>query len=166
LPDWAGSTRYDIAAKPEGDKPLSDEELQAALQNLLRQRLGLTAHRETKTVHGFRLVVASSGPKLRPTTGQRETRVYLSSNGLRAPNCSPKELAKSLQLVLGRPVVDETHLNGNFDMSLLFSRDGQQSDLPSVFTAIHEQLGLRLMRTPTPMDVIVIDQVQREPTPN
>jgi uncharacterized protein (TIGR03435 family) len=74
LPHWAGSTRYDIAAKPEGDKPLSDGELQTALQNLLSQRLGLTAHRETKTVPGFRLVVANGGPKLKQTTSERETR--------------------------------------------------------------------------------------------
>ncbi len=79
LPKWDATTRYSITAKPAGDKPLTDEQLQSALQQLLSQRLHLIVHRTVKQVSGYALVVAKDKPKLEPGKGG-----YSYSDGIQA----------------------------------------------------------------------------------
>lgn len=168
LPEWAANTRYDVIAKPESDKPLNREQLAQALQQLLIQRFRLVVHRETKMMSGYKLVTAKGGPKLQGSTKSDESRVYLTSEGLRAPNTTLAQLAHSLEFEVGDfPVMDATGINGNFEIKLRYSReDKPNSDLPSVFTALQEQLGLNLIRAKVPVQMIVVDHVDRIPIPD
>jgi uncharacterized protein (TIGR03435 family) len=168
LPKWSESARYDVVAKPEGEKPLDPEHLRQALQQLLQERLHLSAHHVTKEVRGYKLIVAKGGPRLQPSKGGREGRVERGSNDLAAPNITLQELGPALRFfVEGAPVVDETGIKGNFDIKLNFATEEDAgSALPSVFTALQEQLGLKLVAAKVPLDTVVVDRVDRIPTAN
>jgi uncharacterized protein (TIGR03435 family) len=168
LPGWASTARYDVAAKPEGEKPLSDEQFRAAMQQLLEERLHLAFHRETKTVEGYKLIVGKGGPRLKPSKGGWPGRTQFDKDGSYAHNVTLQDFAAGLQWVIRDfPVVDETGIKGSYEINLKFTTDEKvDSSLPSVFTAVQEQLGLKLERAKVPVDVIVIDHVDREPTEN
>ncbi len=75
--------------------------------------------------------------------------------------------ATSLRSPAGRPVVDRTGIPGNYDFSLSYARDGDtDSSLPSFFTALQEQFGLKLEPAKAPLEIVVIDHVERVPTDN
>jgi len=108
-----------------------------------------------------------------PNKFRGECRMMVTRQYLTAGTRSIQHLAVSLQSILGRPVVDRTGLTGTFDMDLQWSGDvggppaGNTSptDAPTIFTAVQEQLGLRLESTRGAFDVVVVDSVQR-PTPD
>jgi uncharacterized protein (TIGR03435 family) len=166
LPSWNNSTFYQIQAKPEGDVGLSYDQLKPYLQQLLQERFHLTYHRETKSTKGYALVVAKGGPKLTATKGGTPYGFVMGSR-IQLPNTPASGLAGILASPLGEPVVDETGLKGNYDIVLNFApMNSTDSDLPSIFTAIEEQLGLKLERRDVQLETIVIDHVDREPTEN
>jgi uncharacterized protein (TIGR03435 family) len=75
-------------------------------------------------------------------------------------------VASALRIPSGRPVIDDTGLSGRWDVALRFTPLNQPpDDLPSVFTAVREQLGLTLEPATRPMDVLIVEDV-RKPTPN
>lgn len=165
-PSWSDSTLYDVSAKPEGETPLTYERLKPLLQQLLEQRFHLTVHHETKEIKGYAMVVAKGGPKLQASKGGAGAR-YISPQGLRGPNISLNTLASMLVHPAGRPVVDKTGIQGNYDIDLNYSsNETTDSSLPSVFTALTEQLGLKLEPQEVPVDMLVIDHVDKEPTEN
>jgi len=168
LPQWAQTTRYDVSAKPDGDKPLDGEAFRVALQQLLKDRLHLAFHRESKLTEGYRLVVAKGGPKLMPSHGGFPGRTEVDRDGTYAYNVTLHDFATSLDsFVGGYPVVDQTGIKGKFKINLKFATtESEDSPLPSVFTAVQEQLGLKLERAKVPLDIIVIDHIDREPTEN
>jgi uncharacterized protein (TIGR03435 family) len=168
LPEWADSVRYDLVAKPSGDKPLVDQQRNEALRTLLVERFHLMTHTEKSGARGYELVLAKAGPKLKPSQGGPETRVFISANGLRAPDTTLEKLAPSLQfLVGGAPVVDATGIKGNFEIELHFANDDDHdSPLPTIFTALQEQVGLKLISKQVPIDMIVVDHVDPAPTEN
>ena len=168
LPKWAETARYDVTAKPDGDKAFSDVQLQQALQQLLKERLHLAFHRGTKLMEGYRLVVGKDGPKLTPSKGGRPNHMELDKDGTYASNVTLNDFSSALSsLVVHDPVVNETGIQGNFEINLKFAPDeSADSSLPSVFTAVQEQLGLKLERAKVPVDMIVVDHIDREPTEN
>jgi uncharacterized protein (TIGR03435 family) len=223
--DAATSQKYDIQANvPPGT---TKEQAKAMMLNLLKERLGLTYHRETKEFTVYELTIAKGGPKLKPAepaNGEPPARP--------APGAPGRGLARDKdgfpELPPGRPgsasvpnngrtmwsarmmttnmiagmlgqrigsahVVDKTGLTGEYDFKIEFSsvgspgpaglpalpppaRDGANSaagsvgdasdPAPDIFTAVEKQLGLKLTKGKAPLDVIVIDHIEKVPTEN
>ena len=169
MPHWLESEHYDVAAKAEDGIALTREQLKPLMQNLLRQRFHLITHREIKPVHGYALVVAKKGPRLQPTSGGHPPgfRVYVAPGRLEGLNWSMQTLAAMLQHPAGRPVIDKTGITGSYDIKLNFAPDlTTESSLPSVFTALQETLGLKLKAEQVPVEMLVIDHVDKVPTEN
>ncbi len=176
--DWLTSDdRYDIEAKADDNDPRfkaaaaggpgAQQVLQdSMLQTLLADRFKLAVHRETKETSGYALVVAKGGPKLTKPTEDRSGDGSLTVHGRRVQGQKAplSMLAGQLAKTLGRPVVDETGLEGGFDFTLEWTPEDTPTDLaqePSIFTAIQEQLGLRLAARKEQTEVIVIDHVEK-----
>ena len=167
MPKWAGDTYYDITAVPPNGQAFNEQQEKAAIQQLLKERLHLTAHAASREIHGFRLVTAKSGPILPPSEGGPRYRIFLDDDGLEAPNTTLAKFAPALWGLVGFPVVDETGLQGDFSIKLKFKKDtDENSSLPSIFTALEEQAGLKLERAVVTVGTIVIDHLDREPTEN
>jgi uncharacterized protein (TIGR03435 family) len=168
-PSWLDSDYYDLEAKPEEGVILSPDELKPRLQSLLAERFHLATHCETKMVRGYALVVAKGGPKLQPTKGSKfpNWRVDTSAGHLEGLDWSLPFLATMLQRATKIPVDDETIIAGSFDIKLQYAPDSDQdSALPSLFTALRETLGLELKAQQVPMQILVIDHIDRVPAAN
>ncbi|HKE27424.1 MAG TPA: TIGR03435 family protein [Bryobacteraceae bacterium] len=164
-PAWLDSDRFDIIATPGGS-----QQVRAMVEASLADRFKLSTHRETKTMPVYELVIAKSGAKLQKAT-DGET---MSIRGGVFRNVGPPLLAKYLSGQLDRMVVDKTGMQGTYDFTLKWTPDTAQTpalssstmgDAPSIFTAVQEQLGLRLQPARGPVEVIVIDHVEK-PLPN
>ena len=173
-PDWIRTEPWDIVAEAEGVQGfLTIDRQRPMLRALMEDRFRLKVHNETKLIPGYALVVDKNGPKLHRNTDAN----LLIQNG-KGSLIAKKEgmtwLVGWLSQKLGSAVIDNTGLSGEFDFNLEWTPDlGENSavgptptgDGPSIFTALAEQLGLRLVAQRVPADVIVIDSAQR-PSPN
>ncbi len=178
-PPWIESDHYDIVAVTPGElRPTRDEQM-AMLRTLLSDRFSLTFHREPKVFSIYELEVAKGGPKLKPSTAPPTdpaaliSTVYPQRMMLPARNASMGEFVSMLQrALLDRPVVDKTGLPGKYDFDLEWAPDETQfggevpavsADAPSppFFSAIQQQLGLRLVATRGPIEALVIDKAER-----
>jgi uncharacterized protein (TIGR03435 family) len=172
-PGWIRSEHYDLTAKAEGEQAITKEEARQMLQQLLSDRFQLKIHREPKEVPVYALVVGKSGSKLKETAadtpGNNVTRA--SSNGMHieASRGTMEHLARQLSGSAGRPVVDRTGLSGyyayKFEWFPVNPTAEADPDRPSLFTAIQEQLGLRLEPSKAPFDMLIIDSAAK-PTAN
>jgi len=182
LPEWASHEWYSIAVKAEEGVVLTSDALRPRLRRFIEERFKLVSHIETRRVKGYALVVASGGPKLNaitdPPTYDPDLmgKSQVSSTRLRSWSVNMDALAGALELLLNRgtrdglPVVNETGLTGLFDLTLTFAPMQLQpgaapvetdSSSPSLFTALQEQLGLRLVsRDGIPVDTLVVDHVE------
>jgi uncharacterized protein (TIGR03435 family) len=120
-----------------------------ALQALLAERFRLAVHRETKVVPAYVLAVSKSGLKLKEAAdGPNKGTMSMSRGKLTAHGISIESLARNLSGNLGSPVVDLTGIQGLFDLTLEWAPDSsdtaEPSAGPSIFTALQEQLGLKL----------------------
>ena len=183
-PKWLTSTRFDITTRG-GDRQVTQNDARAMLQTLLADRFKLAVHHETRefSVYALRLtrVDGRLGPSMRrpdadcfvgrgappppPQPGDSRPMVcgFTESAGdLNARGVDMAALAIELTEYTDRPVVDQTGLKGNFYLSLKWSPDASAADanLPSIFTAVREQLGLKLEGIKGPVDVLVIDRVE------
>ena len=162
---WLDTEHYDVSAKAAGGLEISREELKPMLQKSLADRFKLEVHRESKDVSGYALVVAKA-PKLQQSRGGA-SRPMILKGGLRADNISVKMLAAMLTGPAGRPVVDKTGIEGNFDVKLDYTPEGAaDSSLPSIFTALQEQLGLKLVPQRVLVETLVVDHAEKVPTEN
>ena len=135
------------------------------LQNLLTERFGLQLHRETKEVSGYVFVVAKGGMKLKEVTEKDRPQPAMTSVGRLTGNMTTAMIANSLAAHLRTGVTDGTWLSGTYLVNLkwhpqeghLGATSGVVSDLPSIFTAVQEQLGLRLEAAKVPINLMVID---------
>jgi uncharacterized protein (TIGR03435 family) len=165
-PAWLGNNNYDFVATTAAPIKLNDEVLQPYLQSLLADRFQLKYHRETKESPVYFLVAAKTGPKLTKHTGARGT--DMDENGgkdkvaMSATKLTMAGLASWLARELDRPVIDHTTIGGEFDLKLEWSSEqiGESSG-PSIFTALQEQLGLRLESGKGPVEMIVIDSIEK-----
>jgi uncharacterized protein (TIGR03435 family) len=178
-PPWIESDHYDIVAVTPGEQRPSRDEQMAMLRTLLSDRFSLTFHREPKVFSIYELEVAKGGPKLKPSTAPPTdpaaliSTVYPQRMMLPARNASMGEFVSMLQrALLDRPVVDKTGLPGKYDFDLEWAPDETQfggevpvasADAPSppFFSAIQEQLGLRLVATRGPIQALVVDKAER-----
>jgi uncharacterized protein (TIGR03435 family) len=141
------------------------------LRKLLEERFGLVAHMEQREMPVFALTVANGGPKLDPSKGDPKglpDNVGMGDNGRQIrkyTNVSMADFAPMLQFHLDRPVVDQTGLKGRYDFKLQWTVDETQTTepdaLPGLFTAIQEQLGLKLQPAKAPVEVLVVDSVSK-----
>jgi uncharacterized protein (TIGR03435 family) len=160
-PGWRNSEYYDVAAKAEDGVMLTYDELRPRLQALLVQRFKLATHRAMKQSPGYALVVATGGARLKRSETEKATSGSILPGGLRAPSASMDTFAGMVARVVGRPVVNETGLNGNYEVALDYAPEAvADSPLPSIFTALQEQLGLMLQSRAVPVESIVIDRVE------
>lgn len=165
-PGWLNSQLYDIIAKAEGNGGLTREQLQPRLRQLLEQRFHLITHRENEDLSGYGLVVAKGGPKLQANKGAPQLS-YIHPDRLLAQNVSVQTFAAMLARPTGRPVVNNTGIEGMYDFDLRFApMEANDSSLPSLFTALEEQFGLRLQSQKVPVNMLVIDHVDKTPTEN
>jgi uncharacterized protein (TIGR03435 family) len=162
--DWLSTDRWDIEAKAANDAPL--EQLVLMLRALVAERFSLVTHQERRDMPIYALVMARSdgapGPALRKSTKDcsvpNTCNVFGDPGVLRATGRTMDDLARNLsQMPLGRMVVNRTNLPGAFDVELMWN----DTDGPSLFTAIQEQLGLKLESDRAPTDVVVIDSAKR-----
>lgn len=152
---------FDIAATAPG---ASRAQMRAMMQSLLAERFHLAAHRETRELPVFHLVAGKGGPKLKATTSNRAGPSTQHNGGntggtVTATNVSMADLALLLSRDLKRPVFDKTGIAGRFDFTVQYSESG----LPA---AIQDQLGLRVESAKDPVEVLVIDHIERRPTDN
>jgi len=182
-PDWLSSVRFDINAKfpPEDSAPVSREQRnltrQLMMQGLLAERFKLVAHFETKMLPGYALVVAKKGAKLKPSEKKDGTSISTNNGVMDGYGMSIKSLANMVGNVLQGPVADMTGIEGSYDIKLEWSSDDGRSGggddgklasdtRPSIFTALQETLGLRLETRKIPVEILVVDRVEKTPTEN
>jgi uncharacterized protein (TIGR03435 family) len=168
-PDWLDSQLYSIDANVDGDKQLSREEMKPLLQSLLQQRFHLVAHHETKMASGFALIVAKGSPKLHASKEGTESHFYILPNGIDMRHAGMATLAGALasQGAAGGPVIDKTGIQGEYDITLHYATVAHPDpNLPDIFTALQEQLGLKLVPQKVPVDFLVIDHADKIPTEN
>ena len=176
-PDWLGSDDYEIQAKIEDSLYAAMQKMNPAQQreqvnlmeqSLLADRFKLKVHFETREMPGFALVIAKGGPKLRPAKDGESSRLSVRQNEMTATAISIDQWIHS-PFLGGRMVADQTGLTGTYDFTLTWSDQsvatgaGQENgtDAPSLFTAVQEQLGLKLVPTRVPVEVIVVDSIER-----
>ncbi len=173
-PSWVRSDGYDIVAKfdqPENAPKLSNEmslaQTNSRLRNLLVERFSLKMHEETKELPIYSITLGKNGHKLKsvdPGSGEGMSVNQNNSSGtMRCNRVTLKSFGDSLGNILGRPVVNETGLDGTFDFDLTWSADLNSTadqGSPSIFTVLQEQLGLKLESKKGPVRVYVIEQVE------
>jgi len=178
-PSWFDSDRFDIVAKAEGKADA--DQVREMLQSLLAERFELKFHRDTRELPVYALVVGKSGPKMELSDSQGRANNSMMKFGrsqIEAQGMSMPQLAQTLSLSLGRTVIDKTGINGNYNFKLEWMPEAGQTtgpagadklsndppldpSLPSIFTAVQEQLGLRLESQKGPVEVFVIDSASK-----
>jgi len=165
-PDWLASERYDIVAKAASAAPKA--QLMRMLQTLLEDRFQLKVHRETQEVPVYALVVGKSGLKIHAGKENGETEVGGAGHLINSRGMTLKQLAGFLSQMTqssGRPVLDMTGIAGVFDITLDAAPDdaaaaGDNSG-PDLFTALQQQLGLKLEPRKSPLEVLVVDRAEK-----
>jgi len=161
-PDALSTDRYDVIAKVSPDA--SKEQRMLMLQVLLAERFKLVVHRESKELPIYKLVAGKDRPKFRAVDDDGSAPETGSGGGhqIKAHHISMKLLAATLQGWIGDTVVDATGLTGLYDLNLDFNVDeSTSSEGPTVFEAVQRQLGLKLEAGKGPVEVVVIDHVEK-----
>jgi uncharacterized protein (TIGR03435 family) len=170
-PAWINSARFDIIAKMDApsaqpssnpaEKDAEQKLLEIRLQSVLADRFQLRVHKGAKEMPAYGLVVAKGGPKLTPST---KNKGYSTGPGqLTCSSTSMDNLASILSTMENRIVLDQTKLTGDYAFTLKWAPDditNPNTDLPGLFTAIQEQLGLKLIPTKAPVPTLIIDHVE------
>lgn len=188
LPNWIKDQRFDMQAKVDpADAPklkdLNYHQRYAMLVPVLEDRFGLKFHHETRVLPVFDLVVAKGGAKLAEAKpgadGKTKDGGWSSGNGrMDATAATIDSLTAMLRQEVEHPVLDKTGLAGRYNFKLRWTPEdapaaagadglsaGSDTSAPDLFTAVQEQLGLKLESRKAPMDVIVIDHIEK-PTEN
>jgi uncharacterized protein (TIGR03435 family) len=187
IPGWASTENFDIEAKVDDAdvaefQELSFDKRQLMVQALLADRFKLRAHHETRELPIYELVVTKSGPgpmlqASKPGANSDSDGIKVGRGQITGQNVVPSQLVTALTRTLGRTVVEKTEqrLQGKYDFTLSWTPDEAEPSLSqspsmaaqgpdasglSIFTAIQEQLGLRLVQSRGPVEVLVIDHVE------
>jgi len=179
-PDWVTAENYDISAEPDGEGEPSIKQWQSMVKKLMADRFQLKLHYEKRELTVYVLTVARTGAKMIRSQSDPASPPGLGfgpPGNFGATNATMADFAEALgQGALDRPVVDQTGLAGRFDFRLTWTPDEahfgavggskpsptESADAPpDLFTAIQEGLGLKLLSTKAPVDVIVIDHAEK-----
>lgn len=176
LPSWADKDKFDIEAKADDDTTAAMEKLsmpeqanlgREMLESLLADRFRLGVHYESKVQPIYELVLAKGGFKLKPLPADQKPGGMSGRPGemiLHGKSIADLAHWLSISNPAGRTVVDKTGVTGNYDIDLKWTPDDQQGTPdagPTLFTAIEEQLGLKLEPAKGPVDTLVIDHVEK-----
>jgi uncharacterized protein (TIGR03435 family) len=179
-PAWADTDKFDIDAQPDGEGAPSDKQWKEMVQKLIVERFKLTFHRDKRELSVYVLSVAKTGQKMTKSEGDPNGLpglFFRQLGALNVRNANMGDFAGLMQnAVLDRPVVDQTGLTGRFDFTLNWTPDDSQfggmaaktppstdtaNPPPALYTAIQEQIGLKLDATKAPAEVLVIDHVEK-----
>jgi bla regulator protein blaR1 len=183
-PSWIGTERWDIEAKTDGVQGfLPRDQFAAVLRRLIEERFQMKTRRETKEMPVYAMMVAKNGSKLKPhPVDSTEVKPFgrFGHGSATFTNSSLAGFAVQLSMNLGRPIVDQTDLKGRYDFTLEWTPAPGEGDPeafglapqaqiapladsngPSIFTALEEQLGLKLESQKGPVEIVVIDHVER-----
>jgi uncharacterized protein (TIGR03435 family) len=182
-PPWAEADKFDIEAEPDGVGVPSIDQYRVMLQKLLGERCQLSFHHDRREMRVYILSVAKAGAKLTPSLGNDIGLPGLGFRGriggdVAAFNATIGDFINFMtrNVKLDRPMIDRTGITGRYDFTLDWTPGDSQfggtggklapppenpGTLPSLYTAIHEQLGLRLEATKAAADVLVIDRVEK-----
>jgi uncharacterized protein (TIGR03435 family) len=169
-PEWAQKTAFGIEGVTDTPGKPNLKQQQELVQAVLADRFGLKFHREQRPLNVYAIQVAKGGPKLTPAAHPARDATQRARNEgpalvVMMGSASMKDFVLDMQFFLDRPLVDQTGLTGRYDISLRYTPDETHSTDPNappgLFTAIQEQLGLKLQPLKAPVDVLVIDAVQR-----
>jgi uncharacterized protein (TIGR03435 family) len=181
-PDWTESEKFDVAGKPDAPGQPNVDQMKMMIQKLLADRFQLKYHFEKRELPVYAITIAKTGAKI--IKSQDDPKGIPGWNFGRNPsgmimafrNSPMSQFTAVLQNSMDRPVVDQTGLSGRYDFTLNFTPDAAQAALlggppgpaadnpdsaPSLFTAFQQQLGLKLESTKAPVDVMVIDKVEK-----
>jgi uncharacterized protein (TIGR03435 family) len=170
-PNWFDSQRYDVLAKAEPEA--GEDRIKLMVQNLLAERFELKLRRDSKEMQAYVLTVSKNGAKIQPVQTGDTGRVSRKGVGaIAGAKASMTQLAEALsdvalngRYILDRPVLDRTGLSGVYDFVLTWTPDpaGSTPELsgPSLFTAVQEQLGLKLETQKAQVEIFVIDHVEK-----
>ena len=167
-PGWLVTDRFNIEARADGNPDRAA--MLILFRNLLRERFGLQVHREAREGTIYALTEAKSGHRFK-SSRESESQLQLRRNTPRdlpgvsytivARKVSMDRFAASLVGQLDSPVANQSGLPGEFDFELDFAIDDKPESGPSIFTAIQEQLGLKLVAVKGPVEVLVVDRAEK-----
>jgi uncharacterized protein (TIGR03435 family) len=174
-PDWMSEQAYDVRGVPNHPGEPSLKQMQELVTGLMVDRFALKIHREQRDLPHLALVVAKAGPKLERSKAGPDEQPDQTGNGsdkgmsMTYTNNSMPDFVLGLNYFVTRPVVNQTGLTGRYTFTLKWTPDsmtGLHDDAaPALYTALEEQLGLKLEPAKGPVEVIVIDHVER-PSPD
>lgn len=178
-PSWYETDLYDITGKPDHEGIGNDRQIRAMVQKLLKDRFQLVYHTEKKELPVYAITVLKTGAKLTKSEANPVSLPGLGRgpNNLNVRNGTIAEFASLLQGgILDKPVIDQTGLTDRYDFQVKYTPDASQAipglpappppadpadAPPDLFTAVQQQLGLKIESTKAPVDVIVIDKVSK-----
>ena len=169
-PDWVKTERWDIDGLVDRDGQMDLAQLQTMIRKALAERFGLRLHKDKREMSVYALTVTKGGPKMTANTSNpnglldQQLRDGNGQHTEELKNFAISDLALILEFRVDRPIVDRTGLKGRYDGTLKWTYDEDRaptdgSAAPSLFTAIQEQLGLKLEPVKTQADVLVVDKV-------
>jgi uncharacterized protein (TIGR03435 family) len=177
-PPWLLTARFDIEGVPDVEGRPNHDQVKLMIQKLLATRFKLVLHHEQRELAVYAIIIGKNGPKLTKTDRKPSDNTNFSYTNrvvLTVRNATMADFADGMQAsFMDRPVVNQTGLTDRYDFLLKWTPDGSQSGLgekmpppaddanapPGLYTAIQEQLGLKLVSTKAPVDVLVIDHIE------
>jgi uncharacterized protein (TIGR03435 family) len=169
-PDWIKQklVRFEVTAKAAPETPA--DQLLIMLQGLLKDRFRMTLHTEQRVMTHYELVIGKNGPKLKESTvNALDATGAARLDGIKSNRMTMNKLASLLSRMTRMPVIDETGLTGYYQFDLKYADERQPVENqvgPSVFTAVQEQLGLKLESRKGPVEVLVVDHAEKVPVEN
>jgi uncharacterized protein (TIGR03435 family) len=171
-PDWIGAERWDVDGIPDVAGKPSLKQQQSMVRKILAERFGLRTHTEPREMSVYAITVAKGGLRLEKSAGDPDGLMDESdsSNGgqrsMRMTNSTMADFALLMKFMVDRPVVDQTGLTARYDFKLKWTFDELRvptdgTAAPSLFTAVQEQMGLKLDTVKARTDVLVIDKIER-----
>lgn len=169
-PGWVNSEHFDIEAKMDADTAAAyrvlkgtanDDQWHAFMQQILDERFDMKFHIEKRELPVYDLVVGKHGLKLNESAKDENGSSSMGPGKYTAHRMEVGNLAFSLSGTVGRVIIDKTGLTGRYDVDLTWARDNEPDSGPSIFTALQEQAGLRLLPSKAQLNVVVIDHLER-----
>ena len=165
-PSWLDDVRFDVVAKVPDKAP--SKQIPLMMQSMLAERFGLKGHREPKMISGYALIAGKKPPVLQESQGGGSN-TNTNNGKLTGTHVSMEKLADILSRLIRQPVQNQTGLAGVMDIQLEWTpeqADPTAEGAGSIFTALQEQVGLKLQAQKITIDVLVVDHIERVPTEN
>ena len=173
-PDWLDTTRFDIVAK--AGAPAKEPEMRKMMQTLLAERFKLELHRQTKEINAMVLIVAKGGHKLKEVEQEGSPSFSTGKLNLTGKGATIAQLITFLSREIRLPIVDQTGLAGRYNYFLdinayiteeMRNQGGPPIEAPSIIAnALQGQLGLKVEARKMPLEVLIIDKMEKTPTEN